>query len=182
MALRDALTDVDRLEATLTDLLALARDIPSDRRPVDLAVLLQGVDATWRGRLAPLGRALRVNVADDTPAVLVSATALSTVIDVLVENALRHGHGTVTVEASGARGGGATITIADEGHLRTDDPDAIFHRRSAQAAGHGIGLALARSLAHAEGARLLLGRREPTTFEVVLAAAVPALAAERVMS
>src|SRR3982750_2659495 len=48
-------------------------------------------------RLALLGRALRVHVADDTPAVLVSATALSTVIDVLVENALRHGRGTVTV-------------------------------------------------------------------------------------
>ena len=49
------------------------------------------------------GRALRVSIDDGTPSVLISATALSTVIDVLVENASRHGHGTVTVEASPAR-------------------------------------------------------------------------------
>ena len=34
-ALRDALVDVDRLEATLTDLLALARDTVADRRIAD---------------------------------------------------------------------------------------------------------------------------------------------------
>jgi signal transduction histidine kinase len=61
--------------------------------------------------------------------------------------------------------------VSDEGHLR-GDPEAIFERRSTQAAGHGIGLALARSLAHAEGARLQLIRSRPTTFEVIIAAAV----------
>ena len=103
LALRDALNDVDRLESTLTHLLALARDTPSDRRPIDLRLLVDAVDATWRHRLAPLGRAFRVNVDTTTPPVLVSATALSTVIDVLVENAVRHGRGTVTVDAGPAR-------------------------------------------------------------------------------
>ena len=172
IALRDALNDVDRLESTLTHLLALARDTPSDRRPIDLRLLVDAVDATWRRRLAPLGRAFRVNVDTTTPPVLVSATALSTVIDVLVENAVRHGRGTVTVDAGPARGV-AVITVADEGHLY-GDPDAIFDRRSAQAAGHGIGLALARSLAHAEGARLRLSRPDPTTFEVIIATTVTA--------
>ena len=181
VALRDALNDVDRLESTLTDLLALARDTPSDRRPVDLAVLLGAVEATWRGRLAVAGRALHIIVDDATPSVLISATALSTVIDVLVENALRHGRGTVTVEASRARGGGAAIMVSDEGHIDTD-PEAIFQRRSTQATGHGIGLALARSLAHAEGARLQLSRSNPTTFEVIIAAAVWARPSESVMS
>src|SRR5262249_45568435 len=62
LALRDALTDVDRLEATLTHLLALARDKPTDRRPIDLRLLVDAIDSTWRRRLAPLGRPLRVNV------------------------------------------------------------------------------------------------------------------------
>jgi signal transduction histidine kinase len=181
VALRDALADVDRLEATLTDLLALARDTPSDRRPVDLAVLLGVVDSTWRGRLAVTGRALRISIDDGTPSVLISATALSTVIDVLVENAIRHGRGTVTVEAGRARGGGAAIMISDEGHLRSD-PETIFQRRSTQATGHGIGLALARSLAHAEGARLQLSRSNPTTFEVIIAAAVSARPSESIVS
>ena len=40
LALTDALADVDRLEATLTDLLALAHETVADRQPIELAVLL----------------------------------------------------------------------------------------------------------------------------------------------
>ena len=173
LALHDALTDVDRLEATLTDLLALARDTVTDRRTADLASVLHDREPAWRARLAAAGRSLSVRVDEGTPPVRVSATALLTVLDVLVDNAVHHGRGAVTIDVTPAPPTGARIAIADEGRLQVD-PDTLFERRSSQAAGHGIGLALARSLAHAEGAALRLARTAPTTFEVLIAATAPA--------
>jgi signal transduction histidine kinase len=169
LALNEALTDVDRLEATLTGLLALARDTVTDRRTADLASILHDREPAWRARLAAAGRSLTVWVDEGTPRVRVSATALATVLDVLVDNAVQHGRGAVTIDAAPARPAGARIAIADEGRLMAE-PDTLFERRSSQAAGHGIGLALARSLAHAEGAALRLARSAPTTFEVLIAA------------
>jgi signal transduction histidine kinase len=122
---------------------------------------------------------LHVRVDPATPQVLISSTALSTVVDVLVENAARHGRGAVSIEATPARPAGAVIVVTDEGHLG-GDRGALFQRRSPHAQGHGIGLALARSLAHAEGARLQLARIDPTTFEVLIAAEVPSGANDKV--
>ncbi len=177
LALHEALDDVDRLEATLTQLLALARDAPDDRGALALMDVLLDVERRWHGPLTAAGRPLRLDIGPHTPVVHASATAVSAVVDVLVDNAVRHGRGAVTVVAGAARPSGASITVADEGQL-TGDPSRVFERRSADARGHGIGLALARSLAHAEGARLRLARRSPTTFELLIAAPETPVATE----
>ena len=67
-----------------------------------------------------------------------------------------HGSGTVTVPARSG-GTGVSVVVDDEGVLPDGDPEAMFRRRSPAARGTGIGLALARSLAEADGARLLAG-------------------------
>ena len=72
---------------------------------------------------------------------------------------------------------GAVVAVTDEGAGIAGDPERIFDRRVSNAGRSGIGLALARSLAEAEGGRLVLTAPGPpaTTFSVFLpGASVPA--------
>ena len=79
----------------------------------------------------------------------------------LVANAERHGRGPVSVVAR-TTGGSIAIDVADEGPGFAGDPEQAFERRASAAnGGHGIGLALAHSLAHAEGGRLAVTRAAP---------------------
>lgn len=166
-SVEEALVQVDRLQATVTDLLTLARDThPTE--PVDVAAILGATEGEWHGRLAGAGRALRVDVARDLPSVRSSAAAVRQVLGVLLDNAAVHGSGTVTVRAHAASSG-IVVEVEDEGAgLR--EPERAFERRSPSATGHGIGLALARSLAEAEGGRLVVRRAAPSP---VLALVLP---------
>lgn len=174
-ALVQALADVERLETTIEDLLALARDTAIERAPVDLSDLLGRLEHRWHAGLAGVGRRLSVDPGTDVAAPTVSAAALSHVLDVLVDNARRHGAGDVRVRARQLPGA-VSVSVSDEGS-GVADPAGVFERRQSAGGGTGIGLALARRLVEAEGGRLrLLGAGEGTTFEVTLpAAAAPSL-------
>ncbi len=154
-ALDAAIVETDRLEQTIDDLLALAREHPAPRSPLDLGPVLAALDDDWHGRLAVESRPLHVIVDPDVPRPRTSDRALRQVLDVLVDNAARHGAGVITVHARRAPGG-AVIAVSDEGAGVHGDADAIFRRREPGATNHGIGLALARSLAEADGLRLTL--------------------------
>ena len=165
-ALTDALETSRQLETTVSDLLALARDQPRSRDPLDLERLLEDLRVRWNGRLAAVDRPLRVLRDRDIPPTSVSAAAVAQILDVLLDNALRHGSGAVTVAARDAQGSLA-IDVSDEGPPLTADPRALFRRRSSEVSGTGIGLALARRLAEAEGGRLVLAARTPPTFTLI---------------
>jgi signal transduction histidine kinase len=148
-----ALAQVDRLQTTIDTLLALARDAPSRPVGVDLVAALDELEARWRGVLAAEGRPLRVLVKSRQPVAQAAPTVVGELLEVLLDNAHRHGAGEVTVTVRDLERWLA-VAVADQGSGFPGDPEQSFERRTGSGNGHGIGLALARSLAHAEGGRL----------------------------
>jgi signal transduction histidine kinase len=166
--LHAALSEIDRLDHTIDDLLALARDEHGPRSLLDLQRILDSVADAWRGPLATAGRPLTVRAEANLPPVLASEAAIRQVLDVLAANAVAHGAGEVAITARRAPGGLA-IEVTDEGPGLTGDPEQAFVRRSTNGEGHGIGLALARSLTEAEGGRLVIEHARPNPiFAVIL--------------
>src|SRR3954470_19391294 len=163
-----ALESADRLERTIDDLLSLARHAPRDRAELPLQSLLADWQAAWTPIVEGHGRGLRVTVAPELPASRASEAAVRQVVDVLLDNAVVHGGGTVGLVV---RDAGATVAIdvTDEGDGPLE-PEAVFRSRENRPPGHGIGLALARALAEAEGGRLVLSRARPPVFSLLLPA------------
>ena len=164
----NAVLELDRLEETVRHLLAVARDTEQPGMLLDVSALVGEIAARWQPAFAHAGRALVVELADSLPAVRASHTGLSHVFDVLLDNALGHGAGTVTAVGR-AVGTGVAIDVHDEGPGVTVPTAELFRRRGDFARGHGIGLALARSLVEADGGRLELSESGPgATFTILL--------------
>lgn len=163
-----ALTQADRLEDTVDDLLALARGKPpGDRQPADLQALVTTKAAWWT---STFDRATRRIVGVDGPPVWAdaSAPALAQAVDALLENALRHGGGTVSIHAR-AHADHAALVVADEGGgIAPGQEEAIFARHVSFQGGTGVGLALARALVDAQGGRVDLVRARPAVFRILL--------------
>lgn len=167
-ALEGALHDTDRLAGTVDELLALARDVPSQREPWPLDPLLDELEARWHGLLASEDRPLQIQHGAHVE-VAAPRAAVAHILDVLVDNATRHGRGAVNIGSRESSHGGVSMTVEDDGDGITGDPDQVFERRNAGAQGNGIGLAMARNLAEAAGGRLVLQRAAPRPrFELLL--------------
>jgi signal transduction histidine kinase len=164
-ALEDTLPSIDRLETTIADLLRLARDTHADRSPLDVEELVDRSRDGWRRALARDDRELHVVVDPVVERPRAAAPAVRQVLEVLVDNAVVHGAGTVTVRVRVVPGAVA-IDVGDEG-AGVADARTVFARQANGS--HGIGLPLARSLAEAEGARLVLDHAGPRpVFTMIL--------------
>lgn len=170
-AIDAAIRSADGLHRTVEDLLALARDVRSDDPLVDVHEIIDDTDDHWRRTLATQKRALKVEVGPGPVLARASAAAIRQILGVLLDNAVVHGAGLVTIRLRDAAGALA-VDVIDEGDGITGPTPDLFARRSNRGGsppgGYGIGLALARSLAEADGGRLTLRDTRPTTFTLLL--------------
>lgn len=155
----DGLASIDRLERTIDELLLLARERRRGAVPVDVARLLAEAESEWTERLAHDGRAFRTARQADLPDPPASAAAVRQIVGVLLDNALAHGAGTVTVTAREAGPDAVALDVADEGAGVA--PEDLAGSRD------GLGVALARRLAEAEGGRLTADR-SPSVVTLLL--------------
>lgn len=162
---RTALDDLSHIEQTIDHLLAFARDAMPVTSTVDLDRAARQAVSRWADRAAADGRLLRVTSMHQLTT-RGAASSVDQVLDVLLDNALHHGRGVITLGVRHLAGGGA-IDVTDEGAgIPAGAEELIFERGYGRT--NGIGLALARSIAEAEGGRLLLVQARPARLSLIL--------------
>jgi signal transduction histidine kinase len=164
-----ALSQAERLADVVSQLLSPAR------RATAASAELTGIDeivrqqvTEWEPAFRRLGRKLVVIGARGLHA-YVTPGGLAQVLATLLDNALMHGGGTVTLQTSqNARS--VVIEVRDEGNgIPPELVPRIFERSvSGRPEGTGLGLALARNMAAADGGRVVLVKPKPATFAVFL--------------
>jgi signal transduction histidine kinase len=167
-----AVREADRLEATVADLLAYARAESAGRRvAIDLDAVVAEHVAAWRPVVERAGRRLVLDRAGGGgPPVSASRGTVGQVLDVLLENALRHGGGTIRVGLASEPGWSAVVVADEGGGVAAADRARIFDRGASGGDGTGLGLHLARALAVADGGTLRLTGEGAARFELRLRA------------
>ncbi|OAN48999.1 two-component sensor histidine kinase [Magnetospirillum moscoviense] len=151
------LADLDEMERMIAATLSFAKDdaLREDRRPVDVAALVQGLAEDLGGSY------------DGPDRLVIEArpTALKRAVANLIENAVKYG-GTARCRLE-AQIGQTVLTVADDG---PGIPEAEFERvfapfvrleasRNRDTGGTGLGLAVARAAIRAHGGDVILSNR-----------------------
>lgn len=177
--------DADRVVRLLSDLLDVSRiDAGRLRLRPQLVDVAQIVRRVVGGRVAagdPPERFLML-AAGDLPETWLDPDRVSQIVSNLVENGIRHGAGTVTVETVGAKtsSGAAAIEliVSDEG-AGVDEVSRprIFSRfwRQGQASGTGLGLFIVKGIVDAHHGEIGVDEAPGggARFRVLLPAGVP---------
>jgi len=170
-----ALLQAERLTEVVSQLLGRTNRSAAGRRPaqvsVDDVVAQQVVE--WDPAFRRRNRKLEVSGEKNLAAHVTSGT-LSQLIATLLDNALVHGAGTVGIRTS-LTPKSVVIEVRDSGRgVRGDLAPRIFERNvSGKPGGTGLGLALARSIAEAEGGQVVLVRPRPAVFAIFLPRPLP---------
>jgi signal transduction histidine kinase len=151
--------DADRLTRLIAELLDVAR-IDTGRlslypRPLDFRAAVDRVVASVR---AGTGREIAFDVTGELPTVMADPDKLAQVVTNLVDNAVRHGEGQVTLTAapigSQAPYAGVLLHVDDEGDgISPDIRSRVFTKfwKHGQRGGSGLGMYIVHGLVTAHG-------------------------------
>ncbi|MFD8572072.1 ATP-binding protein [Streptomyces sp. NPDC057694] len=163
-----ALTQVERLTDVVERLLTNARD-PRTGSAVtfDLDEVIKQQLEEWRPAYRSAGRAI-VSSGKHHLTAVGTPGAVAQVLAALIENSLMHGGGTVALRTR-VTGNQAVIEVTDEGPgVPSELGSRIFERTISGRNSTGIGLAVARDLAEADGGRLEMLQAGPPVFGLFL--------------
>ncbi|RCH65902.1 sensor histidine kinase [Streptomyces sp. SDr-06] len=163
-----ALTQVERLTDVVERLLTNNRDPRTGSAVVfSLDEVVKQQLEEWRPAYRSAGRAIVRSGKTGLKAVGTPG-AVAQVLAALIENSLMHGGGTVAVRTR-VIGNQAVVEVTDEGPgVRPDLGARIFERTISGRNSTGIGLAVARDLAEADGGRLEMLQQQPAVFALFL--------------
>lgn len=159
-----SLGQVDRLQTRVNDLLDLARSRRiGGSTDLDLSALVERAVDRWR----PAAGTRLIALGVPGPVHLHQAPGpVDQILDVLIDNALVHGRGTITVSVFDEPDA-VEVRVSDQGKARLGDE--VFHRNVGSTEdGLGIGLTVAAEIAEALGGRLSLDDGPYTSFRLQL--------------
>lgn len=181
--LRTVNADADRLTRLITELLDVSRidagRLEMRRQVVDAAAAVRRAFAARVAAGEPEDR-FRLEESGPLPEIWADPDKVDQVIANLVDNAVRHGGGTVTVTV-GPDGTGVEVTVADEGEgMSPEDAERVFRKfwRGGRRGGTGLGLYISKGLVEAHGGTMEVGATPAggARFRFVLPAGTPAFA------
>ncbi len=162
----DQLSEIDRMDALISDLLTLARldaeRLDVEKKPFDLSVVAAETAGRFLKRAASEGIRIEVEVPDELPA-RGDPKRTAQILAALLDNALRHTPegGSVTV-CGRPLDGWAEASVRDTGTgIGPEHLPRLFDRfyraeeaRTRAGGGMGMGLSIARDLSRAQGGEL----------------------------
>ncbi|MEE4490500.1 sensor histidine kinase [Streptomyces sp. BE230] len=186
LMLETVYADANRVTRLITELLDISRidsgRLELRRQPVDLSAAVERhIQALTASGQDP-GRFL-VRTCQPLPTVWADPDKVDQVLGNLLENAVRHGEGTVTIEVAPAPAKsdekGTAVTVSDEGPGIPEESMArVFTRfwRGSKRGGTGLGLYIVKGIVEAHGGTITVGRGPGggAEFRFILPVSTPA--------
>ncbi|MFF3262352.1 sensor histidine kinase [Streptomyces sp. NPDC002932] len=186
LMLETVYADANRVTRLITELLDISRidsgRLELRRQPVDLSAAVERhIQALTANGQAP-DRFL-VRTCQPLPAVWADPDKVDQVLGNLLENAVRHGEGTVTIEVAPAPAKsdekGTAVTVSDEGTgIPEESMGRVFTRfwRGSKRGGTGLGLYIVKGIVEAHGGTITVGRGPGggAEFRFILPVSTPA--------